>query len=193
MARLCDPEARVSSHYTVDEDGTIYQHVPENSRAWHAGVSYWAGARDINARSIGIEVVNPGHEFGYRAFPGRQVETVIALAREIVRQPALQKYSPIEYLPGPQVRDDDEKGLVKSAGDIGTTIFHPVGTAKMGLPSDPAAVVDERLRVMGLQGLRVIDASVMPTLTTGNTNAPTLMVAERAADFILHRRLGVAP
>ena len=86
VARLCDPEARVSSHYTVDEDGTIYQHVPENSRAWHAGVSYWAGARDINARSIGIEVVNPGHEFGYRAFPGRQVETVIALAREIVRR-----------------------------------------------------------------------------------------------------------
>ena len=62
---------KVSAHYTVDEDGTIYAHVPEECRAWHAGVSYWAGARDINARSIGIEIVNPGHEFGYRSFPGR--------------------------------------------------------------------------------------------------------------------------
>jgi N-acetylmuramoyl-L-alanine amidase len=80
IERLCDPEAKVSAHYTVDEDGTVYAHVPEESRAWHAGVSYWAGARDINARSIGIEIVNPGHEFGYRAFPDRQIEAVIALA-----------------------------------------------------------------------------------------------------------------
>jgi N-acetylmuramoyl-L-alanine amidase len=83
IERLCDPDAKVSAHYTVDEDGTIYAHVPEDSRAWHAGVSYWAGARDINARSIGIEIVNPGHEFGYRAFPDRQIEAVIALAQDI--------------------------------------------------------------------------------------------------------------
>lgn len=84
VARLCDPAARVSSHYTVDEDGTIFQHVPEACRAWHAGLSYWAGARDINGRSIGIEIVNPGHEFGYRSFPGAQIEAVIKLAREII-------------------------------------------------------------------------------------------------------------
>lgn len=84
VERLCDPAARVSSHYTVDEDGTVYRHVAEEHRAWHAGISYWAGARDINARSIGIEVVNPGHEFGYRPFPGRQVEAVIRLARDIL-------------------------------------------------------------------------------------------------------------
>jgi N-acetylmuramoyl-L-alanine amidase len=83
VARLCDPDAKVSAHYTVDEDGTIYAHVPEDARAWHAGVSYWAGARDINARSIGIEIVNPGHEFGYRAFPDRQIEAVIALSQDI--------------------------------------------------------------------------------------------------------------
>ena len=83
VARLCDPEAKVSAHYTVDEDGTIYAHVPEDSRAWHAGLSYWAGARDINARSIGIEIVNPGHEFGYRSFPDRQIEAVIALALDV--------------------------------------------------------------------------------------------------------------
>ena len=83
LARLCDPEAKVSAHYTVDEDGTIFAHVPEGARAWHAGVSYWAGARDINARSIGIEIVNPGHEFGYRSFPDAQVEAVIDLALDI--------------------------------------------------------------------------------------------------------------
>ena len=83
IERLCDPDAEVSAHYTVDEDGTIYAHVPEDARAWHAGISYWAGARDINARSIGIEIVNPGHEFGYRSFPDCQIEAVIALSQDI--------------------------------------------------------------------------------------------------------------
>src|SRR5438477_3168540 len=83
VARLCDPDAKVSAHYTVDEDGTIFAHVPEECRAWHAGVSYWAGARDINARSIGIEIVNPGHEFGYRSFPDAQIEAVMQLAHEL--------------------------------------------------------------------------------------------------------------
>ena len=86
VARLCDPEASVSAHYTVDEDGTIFAHVPEERRAWHAGVSYWAGARDVNARSIGIEIVNPGHEFGYRSFPDVQIEAVIELSREVVQR-----------------------------------------------------------------------------------------------------------
>ena len=80
---------------------------------------------------------------------------------------------------------DDDASLLKAAGDIGTTIFHPVGTAKMGLASDPLAVVDERLRVFGLDGLRVIDASVMPSITSGNTNAPTMMIAEIGAAMIL--------
>jgi N-acetylmuramoyl-L-alanine amidase len=84
VAHLCDPTAKVSAHYTVDEDGTIYAHVPEDCRAWHAGVSYWAGVRDINARSIGIEIVNPGHEFGYRSFPPAQIAAVTHLAKGIV-------------------------------------------------------------------------------------------------------------
>jgi choline dehydrogenase-like flavoprotein len=108
----------------------------------------------------------------------------LRVARRIVAQPALAKYRPIEYLPGPSVGDDDAS-LVKAAGDIGTTIFHPIGTAKMGLPSDPLAVVDERLRVIGLEGLRVIDASVMPTITSGNTNSPTMMIAEKGAAMVL--------
>jgi choline dehydrogenase-like flavoprotein len=90
----------------------------------------------------------------------------------------------VEYLPGESV-GNDETSLAKAAGDVGTTIFHPVGTARMGLPSDPLAVVDERLRVFGLERLRVVDASVMPTITSGNTNSPTMMIAEKGAGMIL--------
>jgi choline dehydrogenase len=107
----------------------------------------------------------------------------IRVARRIVSAPALQRLRPIEYLPGDRVPDDDA-ALAAAAGDIGTTIFHPVGTAKMGLATDPRAVVDGRLRVIGLAGLRVIDASVMPHITSGNTNAPTMMIAEKGADMV---------
>src|SRR5712672_2635925 len=108
----------------------------------------------------------------------------LRVARRLVAQPALARYQPVEYLPGPAVANDDAS-LIKAAGDIGTKIFHPIGTAKMGLPSDPLAVVDERLRVMGLERLRVIDASVMPTITSGNTNSPTIMIAEKGAAMVL--------
>ena len=113
----------------------------------------------------------------------------IRLARRIAGAPAFAAYRPEEVKPGPEVGDDDDT-LAKAAGDIGTTIFHPVGTAKMGLPSDPLAVVDSRLRVLGLDGLRVADASVMPTITSGNTNSPTLMIAEKAAAMILRDNRG---
>ena len=114
----------------------------------------------------------------------------IRVTRKIVAQPALRRYSPVEYLPGAQGRDDDEAALVKAAGDIGTTIFHPVGTARMGRADDARAVVDARLRVIGIDGLRVADASVMPSITSGNTNSPTMMIAEKAAAMILQDRLG---
>lgn len=88
LQRLCDPGAKVSAHYTVDEDGTVYAHVPEEHRAWHAGKSYWAGETNVNGRSIGIEIVNPGHEFGYRCFPDVQVGAVVHLCKDILaRQP----------------------------------------------------------------------------------------------------------
>jgi len=107
----------------------------------------------------------------------------IRVARRIVAQPALARYRPDEILPGPKV-GDDEAGLIRAAGDIGTTIFHPVGTAKMGLASDASAVVDARLKVIGVEGLRVIDASVMPTITSGNTNSPTIMIGEKGASLM---------
>ncbi len=107
----------------------------------------------------------------------------IRVARRIAAQPALAPYRPVEHLPGPGVGDDDA-ALMKAAGDIGTTIFHPVGTAKMGRDSDKTAVVDHRLRIIGLDGIRIIDASVMPTITSGNTNSPTMMIAEKGAAMI---------
>ncbi len=84
ITRLCDPAAKVSAHYLIEEDGRLFQLVPEERRAWHAGVAAWAGDRDINARSIGIELVNPGHEFGYRPFPEAQMARLIGLAASLV-------------------------------------------------------------------------------------------------------------
>lgn len=105
----------------------------------------------------------------------------LRLTRRIVAQEPLRRYAPVEYVPGAHFETDDE--LAKAAGQVGSTIFHPVGTARMG--RDALAVVDERLRVHGLDGLRVIDASVMPTITSGNTNAPTMMIAEKGAAMAL--------
>src|ERR1700744_1954754 len=101
-----------------------------------------------------------------------------------MKQKALAKYQPVEFLPGASV-GDDEASLAKAAGDIGTTISHAVGTAKMGTPNDTNAVVDELLRFYVPAGLRIAAASVMPTLTSGNTTPPPAMIAETAAAMIL--------
>jgi N-acetylmuramoyl-L-alanine amidase len=87
--RLCDPAARVSSHYVVDEDGTVFALVPEHLRAWHAGISYWRGHHTLNDVSIGIEIVNPGHEWGYRPFPTAQIDAVTTLCRDILARHAI--------------------------------------------------------------------------------------------------------
>jgi choline dehydrogenase len=109
----------------------------------------------------------------------------IRLTRRIVLgTKALEKYEPQEYTPGAQYQSAAE--LVEAAGAIGTTIFHPVGTCKMGRTGDDSAVVDTEFRVRGIERLRVIDASIMPTITSGNTNSPTLMIAERAAELLTH-------
>ena len=104
----------------------------------------------------------------------------VRLTRRIVAQPAMARYRPDEFRPGPDIESD--AAIEEAIGRIATTIFHPVGTAAMG------AVVDEQLRVHGIEGLRVIDASVMPTITSGNTNAPTIMIAERGAAMVLAAR-----
>ena len=109
----------------------------------------------------------------------------LRVTRRIMAQPAMRKYRPEEFKPGVQFQTDDE--LAKLAGEIATTIFHPVGTTKMGRLDDPMAVVDARLKVIGIDGLRVVDAGVMPLITSGNTNSPTLMIAERAAQWIIQQ------
>lgn len=110
----------------------------------------------------------------------------LRFGRRMAGGAALAAYHPEEFVPGPQLQSDAE--LLKAAGDVGTTIFHPIGTCRMGRADDPAAVVDSRLRVRGLDGLRVVDGSVMPTITSGNTNSPILMIAERASDMIREDR-----
>jgi choline dehydrogenase len=107
----------------------------------------------------------------------------LRLTRRIVAQPALAAYHPEEHLPGPQITGDDE--LLHAGANIANTIFHPVGTARMGRADDAAAVVDSHLRVRGVAALRVVDASIMPVITSGNTNSPTLMIAEKAARWIV--------
>ncbi|HEV2609321.1 MAG TPA: GMC family oxidoreductase N-terminal domain-containing protein [Noviherbaspirillum sp.] len=116
----------------------------------------------------------------------RVAADALTLTRTIAAAPALRKYKPEEFKPGVQYRTDEELAL--AAGDIGTTIFHPVGTCKMGRDDDPMAVVDSQMRVKGVARLRVVDASVMPTITSGNTNSPTIMIAEKTAQLIRQGR-----
>jgi choline dehydrogenase len=145
----------------------------------------------LNPTSRGsVHIASPAHDAAPAIRPNylstdedrRIAAESLRLTRRIAAQPALQKYRLQELKPGPQYQSDDE--LARLAGDIATTIFHPVGTCRMGRDDDPLAVVDARLRLRGVDGLRVVDASVMPTITSGNTNAPTLMIAERAAEWI---------
>ncbi|MEP3246222.1 MAG: GMC family oxidoreductase N-terminal domain-containing protein [Sneathiella sp.] len=105
----------------------------------------------------------------------------IRLTRQLMKTKAVAKFEPEEMLPGPSIESDED--LAREAGNIATTIFHPVGTCKMG--SDPMAVVDDRLRLQGMPGLRIVDASIMPTITSGNTNSPVIMIAEKASAMIL--------
>ncbi len=113
----------------------------------------------------------------------KRAAAALRLARRVVDQPALARYEPEEFRPGPQYQTDED--LARAAGDAGTTIFHPVGTCRMGRVDDLSAVTDSEMRYLGLAGLRIADASVMPTLTSGNTASPTLMIAERAAKLML--------
>lgn len=158
----------------------------------HAFNAFTASVCNLNPTSRGrVEITGlswkdpPAIYPNYLSTPEDQKVAVdsLRLTRRIVAQPALAAYKPAEYKPGVQFQTDEE--LTRLAGDIATTIFHPAGTARMGRPDDPMAVVDNRLRVRGIHRLRIADASVMPTITSGNTNSPTLMIAEKAASWIL--------
>jgi choline dehydrogenase len=162
----------------------------------HSFNAFTASVCNLNPTSRGhVRITSPRHEDAPAIFANylstpedRQVAAdSLRVTRRIVAQPAMQPYQPEEFKPGVQYQSDED--LARLAGDIATTIFHPVGTCKMGRADDPTAVVDPRLRAHGVAGLRVVDASVMPTITSGNTNSPTLMLAERAAQWVLADRL----
>jgi choline dehydrogenase len=157
----------------------------------HAWPAFTASVCNLNPQSRGtVRIASPSADDAPLIAPhylstdaDRQVAArSLRLTRRIAAQPALARYAPREIKPGVQFESDDD--LWRLAGDIGTTIFHPVGTCRMGRDAEPGAVLDSRLRVQGLSSLWVADASAMPTITSGNTNAPTLMIAERAAHWL---------
>ncbi len=161
----------------------------------HTFNAFTASVCNLNPTSRGtVQIKTPDFQDAPAIAPnylGTDADRKIAadslrVTRHIVAQPALAKYQPEEYKPGLQFQSDKE--LAQLAGDIATTIFHPVGTTKMGRvegpDNDPLAVVDSRLKVRGVAGLRVVDAGVMPLITSGNTNSPTLMIAEKAAQWV---------
>lgn len=157
----------------------------------HRFPAFTASVCNLNPTSRGsVTIQSPNFEEApaiapnYLSTPEDQQVAIdsLRLTRRIVSQPALARYQPEEYKHGAQYQSDE--ALLQLAGEIATTIFHPVGTTKMGRSNDPMAVLDSRLRVRGVQGLRVVDAGAMPTITSGNTNSPTLMLAEKAAEWI---------
>jgi choline dehydrogenase len=161
----------------------------------HPFNAFTASVCNLNPSSRGsVHIASPRFEEAPSIAPNylstdedRQIAAAsLRLTRSIVAQPALAKYRPEEFKPGVQFQTDAE--LAKLAGDIATTIFHPVGTCRMGMAVHDNSVVDSHLRVHGVAGLRIADASVMPTITSGNTNSPTLMIAERAAALITQTR-----
>ena len=125
LERLCDPLAKVSSHYTIGEDGIIYAHVPEAQRAWHAGVAHWAGAANINSRSIGIELVNPGHEYGYRAFAEVQLQALTTLCHSILMRHAIPSWRVLGHSDVAPARKEDPGELFpwKRLADAGIGLW----------------------------------------------------------------------
>jgi N-acetylmuramoyl-L-alanine amidase len=172
LERMCDPEAKVSAHYMIEEDGRIYQLAPEERRAWHAGVSFWKGERDINSVSIGIELVNPGHELGYQDFPEMQIEALIGLLDAIRGRWTIpnarilghsdvapeRKIDPGEKFPwkrlaldghGLWVEPDPAPGAPLSLGDEGAGVFAlQAGLTRLGYDSAPSGQYDAETRTV---------------------------------------------
>ncbi len=180
LARLCDVTAKVSAHYCIDEDGTLYRLVPEAKRAWHAGAASWAGADDINARSIGIELVNPGHEFGYRAFPDAQMAALIELAGEILTRHPIPPSRVLGHSDVAPTRKEDPGELFDWAGLAAAGIGLWPSAAEPREPPD-AAEAKRQLAAFGYGYLDDDPAAVItafqrhfrPENLTGEVDAET--------------------
>lgn len=180
MDRLCDPAAKVSAHYCVDEDGTICRLVDESHRAWHAGVAEWAGASDINARSIGIEIVNPGHEFGYRAFPEPQIQSVIALCREVLARHPIPAARVLGHSDVAPLRKDDPGELfpwdrLAEAGiglwpDSAAPATPDPGQARLDLSAFGYGYLDQDFDAV----VRAFQRHFRPKSVTGHLDAETM-------------------
>lgn len=195
LDRLCDPAAKVSAHYTIDEDGTVYRHVAEEKRAWHAGVSYWAGHRNLNDRSIGVEIANPGHDFGYRAFPEAQIAAVMALGRAIVARHGIpprrvlghsdiapqRKIDPGELFPWPRLAEAGLGVWPKfPRRDISRSIQMPeiqTDLAAIGYECPASGVLDEDTRA----AIAAFQRHFRPALVTGIPDGET---AARASALV---------
>jgi N-acetylmuramoyl-L-alanine amidase len=208
LARLQDPAAKVSAHYLVEEDGTVFSLVPEAGRAWHAGASFWRGERDINGCSIGIEVVNPGHEWGYRPFPAVQIDSVIALVADIRtrwRVPNAQilghsdvaparKEDPGELFPWKQLAEaghglwtepDPAPGPPLAEGDEGTAVFAlQAGLTRLGYDSAPSGKYDEATTTLVVAFQRHWRERLVDGVADGETRARLIALLKLAADEI---------
>ncbi len=134
LARLCDPASKVSAHYCIEEDGRVHSLVAEDKRAWHAGVSCWRGQGDVNAASIGIEIVNPGHEFGYRPFPAAQMKSVVSLCRDIVSRHTISPRNVVGHSDIAPRRKQDPGELFdwKLLADAGVGLWIDAGESRGG-------------------------------------------------------------
>ena len=133
LDRMCSPEAKVSAHYCIDEDGTIYRLVDEDRRAWHAGKSFWRGIRDVNSASVGIEIVNPGHEFGYRPFPDEQIAALIPLVADIKARHGISRGNIVAHSDIAPARKEDPGELFP---------WEALAKRRLALPSPTRNLID---------------------------------------------------
>jgi N-acetylmuramoyl-L-alanine amidase len=212
LQRLSDPESKVSAHYMIDEDGTIYRLVPEEKRAWHAGVAFWRGVRDVNARSIGIELVNPGHEFGYREFPVVQIDALIALLKDIATRHEImpgnyvghsdvapqRKEDPGELFPWRRLHaagfgrwwTDDFKvapnAPVMRAGERGGSVLElQVALDKIGYAIEGSGIFDQHTEA----AVRAFQRHWRPAQVDGVVDAETASLIRHLAEQVTVRRL----
>ena len=206
LERLCDPEAKVSAHYMVEEDGRVFELVPEERRAWHAGVSFWKGERDVNAVSIGIELVNPGHEFGYGDFPEAQVEALIGLLDAIRGRWTIpngrilghsdvapeRKIDPGEKFPwkrlaldghGLWIEPDPAPGAPLTLGDEGPGVFAlQAGLTRLGYDSAPSGQYDPHTETIVQAFQRHWRPEGVDGIADGETRARLVRLLRAAAE-----------
>jgi N-acetylmuramoyl-L-alanine amidase len=206
LERLCDPQAKVSAHYMIEQDGRVYALVPEERRAWHAGVSFWKGEQDVNGVSIGIELVNPGHELGYPDFPDLQIEALIGLMDAVRGRWSIpngrilghsdvapgRKIDPGEKLPwkrlaqdghGLWIEADPAPGAPLGVGDEGTGVFAlQAGLTRLGYDSAPSGQYDEHTEVIVTAFQRHWRPERVDGIADGETRARLVRLLRMAAE-----------